>query len=214
MEKVRLFSKDRLSKYMFDGDVGKALHRYEANLKVCSSFYIPLHTLEIILRNKIHLALSHSYSNDWLLKEMPLLGIEKSKVLKAVEILKYDKKEIVVPRIIAALSFSFWEHLFANKYESLWRKDLSKIFQQSPIKFTRKIFHMKIRQIRRLRNRIAHYECITHYPVEKYYSNLMECIEWLSPEMAIWAKQIDDLHEVINVYRQEYEGMKAYHYRK
>ena len=214
MEKVRLFSKDRLSKYMFDGDVDKALHRYEANLKVCRSFYIPLHTLEIILRNKIHLALSHSYSNDWLLKEMPLLGIEKSKVLKAVEILKYDKKEIVVPRIVAALSFSFWEHLFANTYESLWRKDLSKIFQQPPIKFTRKIFHMKIRQIRRLRNRIAHYECIIHYPVEKYYSNLIQCIEWLSPEMAIWAKQIDDLHEVLNAYQQEYEDMKAYHTRK
>lgn len=188
---IELFSKERIETYSnFDLSDFEIISVYKANLEIASSFYIPLHGLELVLRNKIHKELTIAFGEDWLFSNK-VLELEQIKIVEQTKRkIRRDGKEAIISRVVAGLSFSFWEHLFSKSYEDLWRKHLYKIFLTSPKKFSRKEFHKRLIPLRKLRNRIAHYECILNCPIHRYYNEIIECIRWLNPHASDWTKEI------------------------
>lgn len=124
-EKIKdILTLNRLEKYSYNGDSGLILKRYGINLELCSIFYISLHSLEIALRNKIYQKLAKDFGDEWLINDGVLKERERFRIEQARKQIENDRRAFTIPRLIAELSFGFWEHLFANVYEDLWRESL------------------------------------------------------------------------------------------
>ncbi|MEA2072065.1 MAG: hypothetical protein U9O86_00640 [Campylobacterota bacterium] len=150
---------------------------YKQNIHLSQHYYILLSIFEVSLRNSINNYFVLKISNNWfesdILYKDTKLRIEeaKKKILQRKEILTHDK-------IIAELSFGFWTSLFRKSYSNLLRvKDLKAIFPNLPTKdkkiINRNTIDKELNEIRKFRNRIFHYEKITHKPK---YNNIQNDI--------------------------------------
>lgn len=106
--------------------------------------------------------------------------------------------------IIAELTFGFWTSLFDVKFEkSLW-KSLRLSFPNCPKEIRkRKTMSSKLNGIRKLRNRIFHYEAISwNYDVLKTYrQDILETLNWLDNELLDWVKETDRCGNILEEFR-------------
>jgi len=107
-----------------------------------------------------------------------------------------EKTHDVTPgRVIAELTFAFWVKLTSGTYEkSLWVKYLHRIF---PIRLKRTVLHDRLKQLKTLRNRIAHHEKIigSRRNVRQDYADLLETIGWISNDVRAWVKSTNCFEE-------------------
>lgn len=201
---ITLLSEERIQTYLNLGfSKPDIVNIYKINLELSAAFYIPLHGIELTLRNKVHNLLTKVKGENWLFSDKILYPDQIKLVEKATNKIRYENKDPIVPRVVANLSLSFWEHLFSPKYEDLWRKHLHQIIEQTSSKLTRKKFHKNLVPIRKLRNRVAHYECILHNPLQEHYETILKCIGWLNPECAEWTRSISKFDEVYGLYKNQ-----------
>ncbi|MBQ8636334.1 Abi family protein [bacterium] len=167
--------------------------RYNQNVKISQALYPELCTLEIILRNAINTALINKISKTWLedeIKNNTLLKEEDYKLLlSAYEIAKKEcksnKKPLTTGKIIANLNFGFWTNLCMKKYSaSIWNKKqcFKSVFVNYPNKRPEiSIISKKLYAIRKLRNRIFHYEQIFRHPNKtlELYNMIIEILSYL-----------------------------------
>ncbi len=69
---VRLYSNSRVAKYYraTNGDKNKAVILYFANMKIAQAFHPLLSSFEVILRNQLHYALAHHFSDgSWIINQ-------------------------------------------------------------------------------------------------------------------------------------------------
>lgn len=85
--------------------------------------------------------------------------------------------------MVAELNFGFWSSLFGPKSNHLWAA-LRPVFQTQVLK--RGIMAQKLRDLRRLRNRIAHYEPILAQPIATYHQDILDITAWLSVDASAW----------------------------
>ena len=215
-EKLEIYlSKERLNKYLevANNNKEKAIELYEANLKYSSKMYILLSCFEVFLRNSINIQMA-KYNIDWILNisflnSKILNNLRKTKSANKETIIFYkkffekqtnmlntaifslqeDNKTINNNYLISRLNFGFWTRLFNKSYETeIWNKYLYKIFNK-PIK--RGLIEFRLNELRRLRNRIAHNECILnlkHTPLE-YYDFIIEFLGMIDLDITNWLKK-------------------------
>lgn len=178
------------------------LDNYVKNIKLCESLYPCLHLLEVSLRNHLHQAISNFVKDDqWLQKfsyldekETYLDEKEKRVVVGAIEKLKNQKKEPETGRVIAELNFGFWTSLFDVRYERVfWQKIIKNIFPTMPQSIrTRKKISTRLNKIRKLRNRVFHYEPIWHWKdIHDQHKEIIDVICWINPKMDYLMKKVD-----------------------
>lgn len=177
---------ERLDKYLVvsDGDLDRALARYERNMRLSEAFYVPLQSLEIALRNHLNLHLSAAYGADWLTTTIaPLDPHSRSMIADAVA----EIDGPVTPgKIVAELKFAFWVGLVAPRYDaSVWRASAHMAFRSSGAR-SRKQVHGRLNALRRFRNRIAHHEPIFHTDVARVHAEVLEAIGWMCPLTRAW----------------------------
>lgn len=164
--------KDRLARYLWNAALSEAL-------------YTALQCLEITLRNRINQAFT-TFFQDQFWFDQPELRLEKW-VFQARESLNKQRKPLESGRIVAELSFGFWTALMDSRYEHmLWRGGLLKeVFPDMPRWVRkRKTISERFNKIRRLRNRIFHYEPIWYWKdLPEQYEQLVEALGWMSPAM-------------------------------
>lgn len=213
-ELEKFLSKERLSKYLILANDNKeeAIKLYELNLKYSANLYVVLSCFEIVLRNLINGEMI-KYSSNWILnlsiidnKIMNNLGKmkqlnantimyykeffkEQEKLIKEADnSLKKDRKNIDNNYLVSRLNFGFWTRMFNKYYETeLWNKYLYKIFKKS---IKRGYIEAKLNELRRLRNRIAHNECVLnlkHKPID-YYDFIIELLtnitNWIEKQVS------------------------------
>ena len=215
-EKLETYlSKERLNKYLevANNNKEKAIELYEANLKYSSKMYILLSCFEVFLRNAINIQMA-KYNIDWILNisflnSKILNNLRKTKSANKETIIFYkkffekqtnmlntaifslqeDNKTINNNYLTSRLNFGFWTRLFNKSYETeIWNKYLYKIFNK-PIK--RGLIEFRLNELRRLRNRIAHNECILnlkHTPLE-YYDFIIEFLSMIDLDITNWLKK-------------------------
>lgn len=208
-------SEERLNTYLIlaNNDKEKAIELYELNLKYSSELYLLLSNLEVILRNSINSLLIKEDSN-WLLNlayfnNKILNNIKNTKTADKKTILEYKQffkyqnaiventikglqeanKKINTDNLIAKLSFGFWTKLFNKIYETnLWNRNLYKIFKQNT---KRGSIEHELNDFRRLRNRIAHNECvlsIKYKPIE-YKNKIIHFLNLIDNDIASWVEK-------------------------
>jgi Abi-like protein len=165
----------------------KAFGLYEKNTSYSEAMYPILQGFEISMRNRIHDRLTKDHGAGWYDK-IELLPLEKDKVAQARKEIA-DKIQVeTASRIVGELSFAFWVRLFSTDYEGLtWQPSLRHLV---PNKLTRGEVYARFKDIKTLRNRIAHHSRIIDRSVtiRVSYEQIMESIGWFSADMQAWVK--------------------------
>ena len=200
---INAFSQKRLQPYInrFKGDTKKAVNLYKDNILLSESLYPSLSILEITLRNSIHNVLKLRFNDDYWFKNCLHDDVIFSNSVKEAEkkILQ-SKKKLSSDHIISALNFSFWTILFNSKYQNLLWKHLRLAFPNLPKnKRKRQIVASKLNSLRKLRNRIYHYEpiCWNLKALDNHYISIIELINWLNEDIAVWVQEIDRFKKVL-----------------
>jgi hypothetical protein len=196
----KLLSEKRLSTYynMFPQDKGKAIEYYKLNTRISESLYPLLSTLEIALRNSIHRSFTiHFKATDWFsqCKQLELLdrvNIAKRKILTV-------NNHVTPDQIVAELTFGFWTTLFNKQYaKDLW-KPLMYAFPLLDNSYKRRDkISYKLNQVRKLRNRIFHYEpiCNDLSILATNHHNILEILNWINSNIVCWTMQIDHFNDL------------------
>jgi hypothetical protein len=180
-------------------DRERAIELYTLNTRISESLYTPLQSLEVALRNRIHVVMAEGLRDEaWFHQAGVLLNDRQpDQLTKAVEDLKAVNKMPTPGRIVAALSFGFWTAMFGPHYEGLWRTTLHRIAAKPDGKrLRRKDFSGPLTPIRTIRNRIAHHEPIITWDLPEIHKRMVELTRWLSPAAAAWCRENDRFERV------------------
>lgn len=198
-------SKPRFNRYLqrCEGDFLSATAYYEANVDISQSIYNSLEALEVGLRNKIHQALSaHFAKENWydtLLADEKYAGLQQ-KVIEAKETLRKRKEDVLPGKIIAEFMLGFWVQMFNTEFQmELW-KPLRNIFAYLPteVKQRHKV-SQSLNRVRRLRNRVFHYEPVFWKPAALVanYDNIQMVLGWIDKDLQQWAAERCRFNETI-----------------
>lgn len=200
---VPFISEERLKRYQQTQD-DDTLARYLWNIQLCEALYPSLCIVEVALRNTIHNTLAGHYGRqDWFAAAR--LGRDDAATLRfTIQRLREAGKDPTPGRIVAGLSFGFWTGLLSSLYGNSprgpqwWTSPQSPLlaaaFPYAPpgIQQYRGRLQTRFNEIRRLRNRSFHYECIFDDPkLMQKHERILEAIDWIHPELGIANRTVD-----------------------
>ncbi|MCP3965941.1 MAG: hypothetical protein GY718_06230 [Lentisphaerae bacterium] len=197
----KIISKDRLNGYfnevrarLGECDLLDAYTYYSWNTLLSESLYASLQALEVSLRNSIQSNATQYFNNPLWFEDSNIIHPYNLKAVAAAkESLKKGKKNIDAGRIVAELNFGFWNSLFYARYEHiLWRPLIKKVFPRvDPNCNSRKFMSARLEKIRRLRNRVFHFEPIWYLNLEERHEEIIEVLSWIEPAMVEMLKPTD-----------------------
>ncbi len=180
-------------------DLAKALVLYQWNLDISASLIIPLHICEVAIRNGMAEAIAMVHGENWPWSEGFLISLPVSKRARdynpAKNLRSIAGQHRTAGKVIAELTFAFWECLFTKGQDDrLWKPYFHECFpgapDELPISELRQTAHENLIKIRRLRNRIAHHEPIFSRNIAAEYERICEMIGWRSQVAAAWACRV------------------------
>lgn len=95
-----------------------------------------------------------------------------------------EGKPITHGQIVAELNFGFWSSLFGRNSNHLWGQILRAIFNTRGLQ--RPVISQKLRDLRQLRNRVAHYEPILAQPLASLHADVLTLTSWMSIDASAW----------------------------
>ncbi len=137
------------------------LKLYEWNAKLSGHFLFPLHIYEVMLRNAISDAISQRYGVDWPINKVFQNSLPRKE--------KADLLNLVTPtynglgKVVTELNLYWFESMLTKRHEArIWKQYSSSTFPNARIDAAtlRVRLNKECKQIRKLRNRIAHHEPI------------------------------------------------------
>jgi hypothetical protein len=165
--------------------------------------YIPLHGVEIALRNAVDEALSRLNGNpEWMFeRNFPLSKLQINNITQARDKLIRDGKIPTPGKIVAELPFGFWTSLFGKSHtNTLWRPSLHRAFPYGKVQ--RQDISQRLTRLRKLRNRIAHYEPIVARNLVSDYRTCHTLLDWICPITANWIDKTSDFNMEISQFWQ------------
>jgi hypothetical protein len=166
---------------------------YLWNIALSEALYPSLQSLEVALRNSIHTALIQRFgSEEWYDHSDYLEFKQRHAILDAKIAITTVKKdtEITPGRVVAQLSFGFWTTIMSRKYfTTFWEPNnfalVDAVFPNVPEwARNRKFIYERFDEIRKLRNRIFHFEPIWNRPsLARDHEKILEALGWISPAM-------------------------------
>jgi hypothetical protein len=183
-------SRERLEAYrpVGAGDLDMVVN-YFWNIELSEALYPSLQAFEIALRNRVHGALAEHFGTEHWFDHGILLDWQEETLQEAKRELTLHRKPHEPGRIVAELSFGFWSSMFNSPYEEpIWYSDgavaLERVFPHVPRAIrTRRKISRRIERIRRLRNRVFHYEPIWNkQDLGQRHQQIIEALHWISPE--------------------------------
>lgn len=183
-----------------NNDFEKAYRLYKANIELSEAFYPVLSVLEICLRNAVNEKLKDHFNDSYWFKNhlptefRPFIAEAEQKILS-------QHKTVTADKIIAELNFGFWNRLFNRNYTGLLWKPLRLIFKNTPKHLRqRDTVADYLYRIRKLRNRVYHYEPIFRNlgDVEKQYNEMISFITWLDKDLPKLLDDIDRFKEIFS----------------
>lgn len=194
---TRAISIDRISTYLrfSGGDLPRAIQLYERNTLLSETLYSVLQGLEVTVRNSMHNALTGAFGSDWY-DQAPLGENERSRIREARRTIARNKKVETPGRIVSELTFGFWVSMTSRRYAaSLWIPYLHRAFPNK--RLSHKLAHNRLNQIRLLRNRIAHHECILGRDLDLDYVEIVDALDRVCPETAHWIRHSTRFEETL-----------------
>lgn len=182
------------------GDRADALALYRWNIEVSSAFLVPLHVLEVTLRNAIVEAIEGVHGGTWpwsagfirSLPNPPAPNYSPTRDLRAL-----CQKHQTAGKIIADLKFVFWEKMLTSRHQGrLWGNAFPVVFPNAPQVLggsaqNRADLRNDVEEIRKLRNRIAHHEPIFTRALHDDLDRMVRAVRWRCDTTADWLLGID-----------------------
>ncbi|MEQ1725503.1 MAG: hypothetical protein ABL882_06215 [Sphingopyxis sp.] len=175
---------------------------YLWNAAVGQSFHYPLQTVEVCLRNVIHLALADIYSVNWT-SDPNCRNILRPKQVS--DIIKAERRHYSIygvaassSQVVASLSLGFWVALLRREYNHvIWATHIGQAFphlgpNESIIDVSR-----TGTKVQDLRNRIFHQEPLIGHNLTEDYSAILRLIGWICPEMRAWTRRNSSVPKII-----------------
>jgi hypothetical protein len=179
---------------------------YLWNIALSEALYPSLQVLEIALRNSIHAALAKRYgTEEWFDSSDYLEFRQQHAILDAKIAITSVGKDVAITagRVIAQLNFGFWTTIMSRKYfTTFWEPDnfalLDSVFPHVPRGArNRKTIYDRCDQIRKLRNRVFHFEPVwNRLDLQRDYDEILETIGWISTSTAKALAVCDRFHDV------------------
>lgn len=162
------------------------LYEWHAALSMASFGLV--HHFEVLVRNAIDGILGAGQpeapiKETWLVDFDTLRPDGIRQVITAIDRLE-KRREVTRSRVVAGLSFAFWADLFGRRYEDLWRQRLHAAFPHGAL--PRKTLSVRMRRIRRFRNRIAHHDSLLDQDVPTLVDDMLEIAGWIDPDARRW----------------------------
>jgi hypothetical protein len=154
------------------------------NIEIAAALWVHIAAFEHTLRIFINDKLSKVYGrNDWWNIQGLLSQKDFKDVRKVTRRLESRDPKVATNQLIENLSFSFWVELLGKRYlQTIWMKIL-KFFTVYPGR--REDFYNKAREIRNLRNSIAHHGPILRRNLIRDHAYLGELTAILDPHLAL-----------------------------
>lgn len=209
----RAISQDRLDAYRLPAlDDHHTLANYLWNIALSEALYPVLEAFEVSLRNAIHTAATAHFNTSWWFNNANILPLQQRerKTLNDTfrnlsSHLAKQGKTLTPGRVVAELSFGFWTGLLNRPYERyLWsfRRGGANLMNAvvpnaptSPINYQwRMHFEPYVDKIRRLRNRVFHYEPIWNWSnpdVPAQHAEILDAIGWISVDAQRMIRMLD-----------------------
>lgn len=192
-----------------ENDENALLELYTLNIKASKALYPILCVIEVELRNSIYTMLQTLYGEQWLenelVKQNILLDYEYNELKKAYLKLEKRYKKITEGKIISELNFGFWVGLCSKKYNpKIWTKKgaFRGVFINYPQNKQEQIHELSIKltKIKKLRNRVFHYEPIIKDSenILILYKMMREIIGYLPQDNSNLLEQTDDFVYVMS----------------
>jgi hypothetical protein len=183
-----------------DTDELDAIARYVWNMEVSKSLHTKLHIVEVTFRNQLNLALNLHYGASWYDNPSVLSPETRLIVGKVKDELTRLGRPLDPGRVVAGLSFGFWTELYGQRYETrIGIKTLRAVFPHysGTLPLRRSLISGILKDIRLLRNRVAHLEPIIFDPdLPIRHEQMANLISWMNPQMAKLSDIKDNLREV------------------
>lgn len=165
---------------------------YLWNMRLCGALLMPLHLVEILVRNAAAEALGAQHGPTWphsdaFRRRLPQVH---SGYCAGTELEKAVRRSARVDDVVAGLSFAFWHQLFTRRFDqSLWMTGFSRVFPHAlplPSHALRAAAYADLSRLRQLRNRIAHHEPIFHRDIRADLAAATRIIHSRSPSTLDW----------------------------
>ncbi|HET8863539.1 MAG TPA: hypothetical protein VFM94_09850 [Solirubrobacterales bacterium] len=171
-----------------DYDHERAVALYEKHILLTATSFELIHRFEVLVRNTIDATLGYGQpdiplTETWLFDPEILSPYGISQVVVAVNRVEKDRRA-TRGQVIAGLSFAFWAALFGRKYEELWRRQLRSAFPHAPL--MRKDLSLRMRLLRRFRNRVAHHDSLLNQDVAARLEDMLVIAGWIDPAAREW----------------------------
>lgn len=187
-----------------DGHHERAVALYQWNAEVSAAFLEVIYHLEVLMRNAIDrqfpetdlgASLSILVPDVWLSDPNVLTDESREKVNEAITRLQRNRKRPTRGRIIASLSFGFWQALFSSAYEELWRTTLSQGFPNGSGR-RREIANLS-GPILQFRNRIAHHEAIFSSDLDRQHKRILELAGLIDQEAESYIASLSRVNQLL-----------------
>ena len=151
--------------------------------EISAALWVHIIAFETTLRKFIHDSLSDAYkSSTWWFIDKLLTPQDAKDFYYAEKRLIHQKRKVTPILIVHNMSLSFWVELLSRRYhEKIWLKIVN-YFPSYPGR--REDFYKKAREIRNLRNLIAHHAPIMRRNLLRDHAYLHELTALLDPELA------------------------------
>ena len=212
-----IVSAARMNRYLIsvNGNSRKAMTLYRENLRLSQELFTVISCFEIALRNKIDEHYTTQLGNNWLQVSVGRGGIfdtqncDKTRKIIMKTIRKLGTN-INHNKLVAALDFGFWRHLFASPQYRAGGTTLLQIFPAKPrstssVQYNQAYVFNKLTDINEIRNRIAHHEPICFRPrttikdttyTQQHYSYIHELFRWMQIDEASLLYGLDHINQI------------------
>lgn len=195
-EIIQSLSIERLQPYMTASrNMAEALKNYQSNIRLSQALYPIMQQLEVVLRNQLEIVLIQDYGQQWFYDTVfqnRLDPIAQRKLIDVIQSLQRKNSRITSSMVVAELTFGYWTTLLDQRYDQfIWIPHNKTLFPFATAnqRHVRQI-RQKLDDIRRLRNRIAHYEIIWKDTLFlNKYQSIKQLLTWMNPHAALWLER-------------------------
>ena len=181
------------------GDRTEALRLYRWNLAVSGAFMVPLHILEITLRNGVVQGIEAIHGGAWPWTQGFLLTLPnpgRGAYSPRQDLLATARRHPTAGKVVADLRFAFWERMLLKSQQRIvWDRQFAACFPHAPpgqgASASREHLRRDVEAIRRLRNRIAHHEPIFARDLGRDLDTIRRAVRWRSTVAEGWLDKME-----------------------
>ncbi|MEV5346296.1 hypothetical protein ACIG54_20045 [Streptomyces achromogenes] len=180
---------------------------YQWNLEASAALYVPLHCVELSVRNALHdcLVLRYGRADWWAVAPLNKGGkglVDKAHARcvrneeqRALE-QRRQPRAVTVDDVVTELNFGFWATLLVRRYDrAFWVPTLHRAFPYYTGR--RDSLHDDLWALVRLRNRVMHHEPIHQGGLAADHDRIYRVLEALSPDLAKEVRAMDRFPSVL-----------------